>query len=72
MEIAIRIIYITVWCILAYLYYRILRAVKIERLFEQGRIFEIRLTYVLIVFALSYLTTEGLFKLVELLVPNFN
>lgn len=72
MDIALKIIYISVWCILAYIYYRICRAIKIERLFEQGKIFEIRITYVLIVFVLSFLTTEGLFKLVEILVPNFN
>ena len=49
-----------------------MRSIKIERLFEQGHIFEIRLAYIFFVFVLSYLTTEGIFKLVELLVPNFN
>ena len=72
MDIAVKIIYITVWCIFAYLYYKLMRSIKIERLFEQGHIFEIRLAYIFLVFVLSYLTTEGIFNLVELLVPNFN
>lgn len=64
------IIYIIVWCSFAFLYYIILRSIKIERLFPQGRVREIRLCYVLLVFVLSYLTTEGIFKLTDILIPS--
>lgn len=64
------IVYILVWCAVAFLYYIVLRNIKIERLFTQGKVREIRLCYVLLIFVLSYLTTKGLFTLVDIIIPT--
>ncbi len=64
------IVYILVWCAVAFLYYIVLRNIKIERLFAQGKVREIRLCYVLLIFVLSYLTTKGLFTLVNIIIPT--
>ncbi|MBS1477461.1 MAG: DUF1146 domain-containing protein [Acholeplasmatales bacterium] len=64
------IVYILVWCAVAFLYYIVLRNIKIERLFAQGKVREIRLCYVLLIFVLSYLTTKGLFTLVDIIIPT--
>ncbi len=64
------IVYILVWCAVAFLYYIVLRNIKIERLFVQGKVREIRLCYVLLIFVLSYLTTKGLFTLVDIIIPT--
>lgn len=64
------IVYILVWCAVAFLYYIVLRNIKIERLFDQGKVREIRLCYVLLIFVLSYLTTKGLFTLVDIIIPT--
>lgn len=64
------IVYIIVWCALAFLYYKILRAARIERIFPQGKVTEIRICYILLIFVLSYLTTEGIFKLVDVVIPT--
>lgn len=64
------IVYILVWCAVAFLYYIVLRNIKIERLFAQGKVREIRLCYVLLIFVLSYLTTKGLFMLVDIIIPT--
>lgn len=64
------IVYILVWCAVAFLYYIVLKNIKIERLFAQGKVREIRLCYVLLIFVLSYLTTKGLFTLVDIIIPT--
>ena len=64
------IVYIVVWCSMAFLYYIVLRSLRIERLFPPGKIREIRLCYFLIIFVLSYRTTEGIFKLVDVIIPS--
>ncbi len=61
--IVINLSYLLVWLFLAFIYFKLLQLVKIERLFPQGKIGEIRVTYFLLTITLSFLTTEALYKL---------
>lgn len=61
------ILYSTFVVFFTILYFLILKAIKIERFFEQGHIKEIRLAYVLFSFMFGALTALGLYKIVEVI-----
>lgn len=57
--------YIVSFLVLVPFWYKILQALKVERIFIKGKIYEIRLFYVFITLILSKLTTDSLFVMVE-------
>lgn len=61
-----QIFYMFTWLFLAFVYFRILRTIKLERLFPQGKVAEIRISYFLAILILSFVTTEALFKFISL------
>lgn len=63
-------VYLSIWCFFVFVYFKVLRAARIERMFEQGKLFEIKLAYFLLTFLLSFLTTEAFWKLITLFTPN--
>jgi uncharacterized membrane protein YwzB len=46
-------------------YFYILRAIKIERFFQQGKVFEIRLAYILFSFMFASISTFGIWQIIE-------
>lgn len=65
-DLAYNIGYLIIWILLAVIIFKVLRATRIERAFEQGRIFEIRLAYFLLTLILSFISTEAIFKIINL------
>lgn len=63
-------IYLIIWCIIALFVFNVLRTIKLERIFTQGKVKEIRLAYIILTIILSFLTTEAIFKFCELLIPQ--
>lgn len=55
--------YILVWLFLASIYFHLLRTIKLERLFPQGKIGEIKVAYFLLIVTLSYISTEAFYKI---------
>lgn len=56
-------VYLAIWAIFAVVCFVLLRAMRLEKLFQQGKIFEIRLAYTLFTIIFSYLSTEAFVKI---------
>lgn len=58
--------YLVMWLFLSFVYFKLLKTIKIERLFPQGKITEIRIAYFLLTVILSFVTCEAIFKFINL------
>lgn len=59
-------LYFITFIVFVYIAFTILKATNFEKLFKQGKIFEIKVAYTFVSFILAYLITELIFKLYSL------
>lgn len=60
------IVYSLIFVFFLGLVFYVLKAMRIERVFEQGKIFEIRMAYIILSIVFSFLLTEFVWRIVEL------
>lgn len=65
MEQVFNILYFAFFLISTILFLKLLMSTNMEKIFKQGKVFEIRLTYLLISFILSFLFATSVVKLME-------
>lgn len=65
MEQIFNILYFAFFLIGTVLFLKLLMSTNLEKIFKQGKIFEIRLTYLLLSFVLSFLFATSVVKLME-------
>lgn len=58
-------IYILGFCIIFYVTFQILRATRLDELFKQGRIWQIRLTYIFICIIVSHLIMSAILRICQ-------
>lgn len=58
-------IYSLVFVVFLIIAFYILRAMKLERLFPQGKVFEIRATYLIFSIIIAYLMTEFIYRIIS-------
>ncbi len=59
------ILYPALFCIFFVSVFLILQATRLEEFFKQGKIWQIRFTYLILSFVISYLLTSGLNYLID-------
>jgi uncharacterized membrane protein YwzB len=68
----LNLIYISSFCFFSVITYQILLASRINEAFKQGKIWQIRVAYVLISLVTSYLISELLYKIGSIISGNFS